>query len=315
MSKSVKKPKTEVQKKSKKLKTFTTLVKTRDVFVSEAIVRPTGLLDPKIEIVGCDFQVEDAINRIQKVVKLGGRVLITTLTKKFAEDLDLYLKSLNIKSTYIHSDVDTIKRIDILSDLRNGIYDVLIGINLLREGLDLPEVSLVCIFDADKEGFLRSKSSLIQIVGRAARNVNGLAVMYADKITKAMQGCIDDNNYKRYIQESYNKEHGITPRSTKRESKNLLDQAKAKNLITKEEQEEQGFEIESRFAQKGKKGATMKASLKASSLENNFEIKKATIKQALNSQKLTKDQIAIKLDIAISEMDFETAAALRDLLK
>jgi excinuclease ABC subunit B len=287
---------------------------TRKVVISEAVVRPTGLLDPQIVIVPCDNQVEDAINRIQERVKLGQRVLITTLTKKFAEDLDIYLKNLNIKSAYIHSDVDTIKRIDILSDLRSGVYNVLIGINLLREGLDLPEVGLVCIFDADKEGFLRSTSALIQIVGRAARNVDGLVVMYADSITKSMKGCLDDNNYKRFLQETYNKEHGITPKSTTRKLENVLDQAESKSILTKEIPEEKEFAIESRFAQKGQKGKTYQASLKAVSLENNFELIKETKKAELKKLKLNNQDLEIKLDMAIAEMDFESAAAIRDLL-
>jgi excinuclease ABC subunit B len=310
----------------------TIIDETRDVVVSEAVVRPTGLLDPEIVIVPCEHQVEDAINRIQERVAKGDRVLITTLTKKFAEDLDIYLKGLNIKCAYIHSDVDTIKRIDILSDLRNGIYDVLIGINLLREGLDLPEVSLVCIFDADKEGFLRSTSALIQIVGRAARNVDGLVVMYADNVTRSMQGCLDDNSYKRFVQDAYNKDNGITPTSTKRKKDNILDQAEEKSLLPDKKtrfekdaakleeklalarEKQEAFTVESRFAQKGKKGQTYKASMKAAGVENNFELIKDTKKLELRAMKLSGPELEIKLDMAIAEMDFELAAAIRDLI-
>jgi excinuclease ABC subunit B len=296
------------------------MLENRDVFVSEAIVRPTGLVDPHILVIPVDNQVEDAINRIRERVLKNQRVLITTLTKKFAEDLDVYLKSIDIKSTYVHSDVDTMKRIDILKDLRSGVFDVLIGINLLREGLDLPEVSLVCIFDADKEGFLRSSTSLIQIIGRAARHEEGIAVMYADNITRSMKLAIADNEYKRSIQEKYNILHNIIPKSTQRDTENIKEISERKDILTTDDTkkikkgEEMDYAIESRYSQKGKKGKTKQASMKAASLENNFEMKKEVKKRELVMLNLSKLELESKLQMAIDAMDFESAAAIRDLM-
>jgi len=184
--------------------------------VVEQIIRPTGLLDPEIFVRSSKNQVDDLLKEIKKRVKMRERVLITTLTKKMAEKLTAYYQSLNVKTKYLHSDIKTIERTEILTDLRSGVFDVLIGINLLREGLDLPEVSLVAILDSDKEGFLRSDRSLIQTIGRAARHLNGKVILYGDQVTKSMKKAIDETNRRRKIQKSYNEKHKIRPKSVKK---------------------------------------------------------------------------------------------------
>jgi excinuclease ABC subunit B len=194
--------------------------------IIEQILRPTGLLDPEIEVRKTKNQIDDIINEVQERIESNERVLITTLTKRMSEELVKYFLNINIKSRYIHSDVDTIERIEILNQLRSGTFDVLVGVNLLREGLDLPEVSLVIILDADKEGFLRSRKSLIQTIGRAARNINGKAIMYADKITKSMQETIDLTKKRRAKQELYNQQNKITPKQIIKNVKDTFEKEK-----------------------------------------------------------------------------------------
>ena len=193
---------------------------------AEQIIRPTGLLDPPIDIQPTEGQIDHLIGEIRKVTEKGERVLVTTLTKKMAESLTDYLKGVNIKVRYLHSEVDTLERMEIIRDLRLGVFDVLVGINLLREGLDIPEVSLVAILDADKEGFLRTETSLIQTIGRAARNVDGRVIMYADHISKAMQAAIDETQRRRTIQDAYNKDNGITPASVKKSVRAVIEATK-----------------------------------------------------------------------------------------
>ncbi|MCT4564611.1 MAG: excinuclease ABC subunit UvrB [Maledivibacter sp.] len=191
--------------------------------VVEQIIRPTGLIDPHIDVKPVKGQIDDLIGEINRITERNQRVLVTTLTKKMSEDLSDYLKEIGIKVKYMHSDIDTMQRMEIIRDLRLGKFDVLVGINLLREGLDLPEVSLVAILDADKEGFLRSETSLIQTIGRAARNAEGRVIMYADTITKSMKRAIDETNRRRSIQEDYNREHGITPTTIKKQIRNVIE--------------------------------------------------------------------------------------------
>ncbi len=190
---------------------------------AEQIIRPTGLLDPPIEIHPTDGQIDHLIGEIKKVTAKGQRVFITTLTKKMAESLTDYLKGVDIRVRYLHSEVDTLERLEIIRDLRMGVFDVLVGINLLREGLDIPEVSLVAILDADKEGFLRTETSLIQTIGRAARNVDGRVIMYADSISKAMQAAISETDRRRTIQNKYNEEHSITPTSVSKSIRSVIE--------------------------------------------------------------------------------------------
>ena len=195
--------------------------------VVEQVIRPTGLLDPTIEVKPVNGQVPDLLSQIRDRVERGERCLVTTLTKRMAEDLADYLKEMNVKTHYLHSDIDTLERVEILRDLRLGVYDVVVGINLLREGLDLPEVSLVAILDADKEGFLRSESALIQTVGRAARHVDGHVIMYADNVTNSMRKALSETYRRRGIQADYNARHGIKPQGIRKAIKDLTDRLRA----------------------------------------------------------------------------------------
>ena len=196
--------------------------RSRSVQIAEQIIRPTGLLDPEIIVRPVKGQVDDLVGEIHSQTEQGNRVLVTTLTKKMAEDLTDYLREMDIKVKYLHSDVKTIERMEIVKDLREGLFDVLVGINLLREGLDIHEVSLVAILDADKEGFLRSETSLIQTIGRAARNADGKVIMYADAITNSMERAITETNRRRKKQQEYNEQHNITPQSIKKNIRGVI---------------------------------------------------------------------------------------------
>jgi excinuclease ABC subunit B len=202
--------------------------------VVEQIIRPTGLLDPEIEVRPAQNQIDDLLDEIERIVGRGERVLVTTLTKRMAEELSRYLTNLGVRNKYIHSDVETLERVEIMQELRVGVFDVLIGVNLLREGLDLPEVSLVAILDADKEGFLRNDKALIQTIGRAARNANSKAILYADRITKSMQRAIDENKKNRKKQEEYNRLHNITPTQVKRSLNDNISNLKPQKEVKKE---------------------------------------------------------------------------------
>jgi excinuclease ABC subunit B len=243
--------------------------------IVEQIVRPTGLLDPQITLHPLEHQIDDVIDNIHLNVKKQQRVLVTTLTKKMAEELATYLIETGTKAAYLHSDVDTLDRLEILKNLRRGTYDVLVGINLLREGLDLPEVSLVCIMDADKEGYLRSATALLQIMGRAARHLDGRVIMYADRVTGSMQAALDESRRRRVLQEKYNQQHHLTPTSI---SKNL------------------------------REGAFYKSSA-SSNLE---DIKPETI--SATDRPIVVKQLTDKMHLAAQNLEFEKAAALRDLI-
>ncbi|MEZ4795879.1 MAG: excinuclease ABC subunit UvrB [Flavobacteriaceae bacterium] len=258
------------------------LQKTDGIYV-EQVIRPTGLLDPIIEVRPSLNQIDDLIEEIQQRVEKDERTLVTTLTKRMAEELTKYLARIQIRVRYIHSDVDTLERVEIMQDLRKGLFDVLVGVNLLREGLDLPEVSLVAILDADKEGFLRSARSLTQTVGRAARNLNGKAIMYADKITNSMQKTIDETNYRREKQIAYNTENNITPKALNKS----LDNALSKNSVSS-----YYYELEA---------------LKAAEPENEYLSKPDLEKKIRDTRKL--------MEQAAKELDFVLAAKLRDEIK
>ena len=257
-----------------------------DGVVIDQVIRPTGLLDPEIEVRPTEHQVDDLMEEIQQRISRDERILVTTLTKRMAEELDDYLRRYGIRSAYIHSDIDTIERVKIMEDLRKGLYDVLVGVNLLREGLDLPEVSLVAILDADKQGFLRDKRSLTQTVGRAARHVNGKAIMYGDTITAAMQATIDETNRRRRIQMAYNEAHHITPTAIKKE----INTSALASLYKDPEQEKERVEKAIRESWKSADWQKMD-------------------KKALNKAIEQKRRAMLA---AAKDLDFDTAARLRD---
>ncbi len=248
--------------------------------IAQQIIRPTGLLDPTIEVRPIMGQMDDLVGEINERIEKNERTFVTTLTKKMAEDLTDYLKDLGIKVRYLHSDIKTLERTQIIRDLRLGKFDVLVGINLLREGLDVPEVSLVAILDSDKEGFLRNERSLIQTIGRASRNENGAVIMYADHVTDSMQASIDETARRRAIQIEYNKEHGITPHTIKKDIRSLISPTKE----TSDSGEKDDF-VESDFQSMSKK-----------------------------DQKAMLDRLTEEMRQAAKQLDFEQAASLRDTI-
>ena len=244
---------------------------------AEQIIRPTGLLDPEISVRPVEGQIDDLVSEINKEVAKKNKVLVTTLTKRMAEDLTDYMRDVGIRVKYLHSDIDTLERTEIIRDMRLDVFDVLVGINLLREGLDIPEISLVAILDADKEGFLRSETSLIQTIGRAARNSEGHVIMYADTITESMDKAISETNRRREIQEKYNKEHGITPTTIKKAVRDLISISK---------------EVDRKISDVEKDPESM----------DKKELKKLM------------DKVEKRMKKAAAELDFETAIEMREKL-
>ena len=249
--------------------------KDHELLRAEQIIRPTGLLDPEVEVRKVEGQIDNLISEVKKEIEKKNKIMITTLTKRMAEDLTDYMKEVGIRVRYLHSDIDTLERAEIIRDMRLDVFDVLVGINLLREGLDIPEISLVAILDADKEGFLRSETSLIQTIGRAARNAEGRVIMYADKMTDSMNAAITETNRRRKIQQSYNEEHGITPQTIKKAVRDLISISK---VVSKE------------------------------------EIKFEKDPESMNREELEKfiGQVQKQMKKAATELDFELAAKLRD---
>jgi len=270
--------------------------------VVEQIVRPTGLMEPEIEGRPVDNQIDDLIDEIRDRVSKGDRVLCITLTKRLSEELSEYLKNIGISAAYMHSELNAMERVEVLYKYRRGDFDVLVGINLLREGIDIPELSLVAILDADKEGFLRSETSLFQIVGRAARNVEGKAIMYADKITNSMQTVIDETERRRKIQKEYNKEHGITPKTIEKELKPLVDPAliSTKSFDLDEEREDGEEPLE--LVKVAEEGIKYKA---------NPAMKEVTFESKEKFMEYLKDSMYT----AAKNMEFEEAARIRDQIE
>jgi excinuclease ABC subunit B len=254
--------------------------------VVEQVIRPTGLIDPVVEVRPTKGQIDDLVKEIKQRTTQGQRVLVTTLTKRMAEDLTEYMAELNIKVHYLHSEIHTIERVEILRDLRMGVYDVVVGINLLREGLDLPEVSLVAVLDADKEGFLRSGSALIQTIGRAARHLDGKAILYADRMTDSMTFAISETNRRRTIQETYNREHNIEPQSIVKSIRDLTDRVKVL------------AESKAEYTTDGQPAP---------------RVLDPVMLQPEELQKLVK-QVETEMKAAAKALEFERAAALRDQL-
>jgi excinuclease ABC subunit B len=260
--------------------------------VVEQVVRPTGLLDPPIEIRPSVNQIDDLLDEIDKRISKGGRILVTTLTKRMAEEMDKYLHRLNIKSKYIHSEVETLERVEILRQLRLGEIDVLVGVNLLREGLDLPEVTLVAILDADKEGFLRNERSLTQTAGRAARNVNGLVIFYADKMTESMQRTIDETSRRREKQVRYNQANGITPTTILKSRQDVFASTSVLDI--------KGFDEKNPYAIAGDQDLVAVAAEEEAEYKTIPQMEKAISK------------IKKEMEKAARDLDFMEAARLRD---
>ncbi|MDY5788222.1 excinuclease ABC subunit UvrB [Veillonella caviae] len=268
--------------------------------IAEQIIRPTGLLDPSIEIRSIKGQMDDLLGEIHKRASQNERVLVTTLTKKMAEDLTEFLKEMGVRVRYLHSDIVTIERAEIIRDLRAGVFDVLVGINLLREGLDMPEVSLVAILDADKEGFLRSDTAMIQTIGRAARNVNGHVIMYADRVTGSMQRAIDETDRRRAVQEAYNEEHHITPQSVSKDVKDLIELTKIEEEASVPKRKDKGKQLD---------------------LMDHGHEPYPTVESAPQVAEITAEELYNKIEeldrqmkAAAKQLEFEKAASLRDQL-
>ena len=306
--------------------------------VVEQLIRPTGLLDPIIEVRPVATQVDDVMSEIRVRAQKNERTLVTTLTKKMAEELTSYLTEHGLRVRYMHSDIDAVERMDIIRDLRLGEFDALIGINLLREGLDIPEVSLVAVLDADKEGFLRSSRSLIQTVGRAARNVDGMAIFYADKITDSMAQTINETKRRRQIQDEYNKEHGIEPKQIKKKIVDVMELAITNSEVFKVPLEKRAMPSQSRAQWEQQHGidslkGTNRSNQKASDTSKVFDIKALSLLNEKAIRDLLKDPISARylptaqelskeieliqkqmLDL-VHDLKFEEAAVLRDRMK
>ena len=259
--------------------------------VVEQIIRPTGLIDPEVVVKPTRGQIDDLIEQIEKTVARGDRVLVTTLTKKMSEDLTDYLLELGVRVRYLHSEIDTIERIEILRDLRLGEFDVLVGINLLREGLDLPEVSLVAILDADKEGFLRSQTSLIQTIGRAARNVDGQVIMYADNVTDSMQYAIGETNRRRSLQQAYNQENGIDPQTIRKAVTDIL------------------------LVLRGQQGAPVPEKLVSGRVRQDEQARKDLAELPEDDLNRLISSLELEMEEAAEDLRFEYAARLRDEIR